>query len=34
MIKVFGHKAPDTDSTCSAIVWSWYLNEVKGEAAA
>lgn len=34
MIKVFGHKAPDTDSTCSAIVWSWYLNEIKGEAAA
>ena len=33
MIKVFGHKAPDTDSTCAAIVWSWYLNEVKGEAA-
>lgn len=25
MIKVFGHKAPDTDSTCSAIVWAWYL---------
>ncbi|MEO0486985.1 MAG: manganese-dependent inorganic pyrophosphatase [Pseudomonadota bacterium] len=33
MIKVFGHKAPDTDSTCSAILWAWYLNEVKGEAA-
>ncbi len=31
---VFGHKAPDTDSTGSAIIWSWYLNEVKGEAAA
>lgn len=27
MIKVFGHKAPDTDATCSAIIWSWYLNE-------
>lgn len=26
MIKVFGHKAPDTDATCSAIIWSWYLN--------
>ncbi|WP_299895485.1 manganese-dependent inorganic pyrophosphatase [uncultured Ruegeria sp.] len=28
---VFGHKSPDTDSTGSPIVWSWYLNEVKGE---
>ncbi len=27
MTKVFGHKSPDTDATCSAIVWSWYLNE-------
>lgn len=26
-IKVFGHKSPDTDTTCSAIIWSWYLNE-------
>lgn len=25
-IKVFGHKSPDTDTTCSAIIWSWYLN--------
>lgn len=24
-IKVFGHKAPDTDTTCSAIVWAWHL---------
>ena len=32
-IKVFGHKSPDTDSTCSAIVWAWYLNEVRGQAA-
>jgi manganese-dependent inorganic pyrophosphatase len=32
-IKVFGHKAPDTDSTCSAIVWAWYLNDIRGEAA-
>lgn len=30
MIKVFGHKAPDTDSTGSPIVWAWYLTEVKG----
>lgn len=28
-IKVFGHKAPDTDATCSAIIWAWYLGEVK-----
>jgi manganese-dependent inorganic pyrophosphatase len=25
-IKVFGHKAPDTDATCCAIIWAWYLN--------
>ena len=30
---VFGHKAPDTDSTGSPIAWAWYLSEVKGEAA-
>ena len=29
MIKVFGHKAPDTDSTGSPIIWAWYLNEVQ-----
>ncbi len=28
-IKVFGHKSPDTDSTGSAIIWAWYLSEVK-----
>ena len=33
MIKVFGHKAPDTDSTGSAIIWAWYLTTVKGTAA-
>ena len=22
---VFGHKSPDTDSTCSAIAWAWHL---------
>jgi len=27
---VFGHKAPDTDSTGSAIIWAWYLNEISG----
>ncbi len=25
-VKVFGHLAPDTDTTCSAILWAWYLN--------
>ncbi|MEM7439772.1 MAG: manganese-dependent inorganic pyrophosphatase [Pseudomonadota bacterium] len=30
MIQVFGHKAPDTDASGSAIVWAWYLTEVKG----
>ncbi len=29
MIKVFGHKAPDTDSTGSPIAWAWYLTEVR-----
>ena len=32
--QVFGHKSPDTDSTGSPIVWAWYLNEIKGVAAA
>jgi len=27
MIHVFGHTSPDTDATCSALIWSWYLNE-------
>ncbi|QDY68446.1 manganese-dependent inorganic pyrophosphatase [Qingshengfaniella alkalisoli] len=30
---VFGHKAPDTDSTGAPIIWAWYLNEIKGIAA-
>src|SRR3954469_8505766 len=25
-IKVFGHKSPDTDTTGSALLWAWYLN--------
>lgn len=29
MIKVFGHTAPDTDSTGSPIIWAWYLTEVR-----
>lgn len=28
-IQVFGHKAPDTDSTGSPIIWAWYLSEVQ-----
>lgn len=32
-LQIFGHKSPDTDSTGSPVVWSWYLNEVKGIAA-
>lgn len=30
MIKVFGHQAPDTDATGSAIIWAWYLNQHTG----
>src|SRR3989344_4574707 len=26
MIKVFGHISPDTDTTGSAILWAWHLN--------
>lgn len=29
MIKVFGHKSPDTDATASAIIMAWYLTNVK-----
>ncbi len=29
-IQVFGHKSPDTDTTGSAIVWAWFLSEVRG----
>lgn len=29
MIKIFGHLAPDTDATASALIWEWYLNDVK-----
>ncbi len=24
-LQVFGHQSPDTDSTGSPIIWSWYL---------
>ncbi len=27
---VFGHKAPDTDSTGSPLIWAWYLTHIKG----
>ncbi|MEL6954210.1 MAG: manganese-dependent inorganic pyrophosphatase [Pseudomonadota bacterium] len=30
---VFGHLSPDTDTTGSAIIWAWYLNEIAGEQA-
>ena len=33
MIKIFGHLAPDTDATCSALIWAWYLSEVQGKEA-
>ena len=26
-IKIFGHKAPDTDATCSAVIWAWYQTQ-------
>jgi len=29
-LQVFGHKAPDTDSTGSALIWAWYLSQIKG----
>ncbi|WP_128254542.1 manganese-dependent inorganic pyrophosphatase [Falsirhodobacter deserti] len=33
MIKVFGHTSPDTDSAASAIVWAWYLTEMRNRPA-
>ncbi len=33
MIKVFGHKAPDTDATASALIWAWYLTETRNKPA-
>ncbi len=33
MIKIFGHKAPDTDATCSALIWQWYLRDAQGKEA-
>lgn len=31
---VFGHKAPDTDSLGSALIWAWYLNHTGHDAQA
>src|SRR6185503_18650071 len=28
-LKVFGHYAPDTDTVCCAVIWAWYLNEIR-----
>ncbi|MGY6550021.1 MAG: manganese-dependent inorganic pyrophosphatase [Roseinatronobacter sp.] len=33
MIKVFGHFAPDTDSTGAPLIWAWYLSQIEGRAA-
>lgn len=33
MIKIFGHKSPDTDSVGSAILWAWYLNNYSSKKA-
>ena len=33
MIKIFGHTAPDTDATCSALIWEWYLEEMAEKSA-
>ena len=30
---VFGHQAPDTDSTGAPLIWAWYLSECRGEPA-
>lgn len=32
-IKVFGHRSPDTDATCSAIVWAWFLSSHRNQPA-
>ena len=33
MIQVLGHKAPDTDSTGSPLIWAWYLSDVRKQPA-
>lgn len=32
-IKVFGHRSPDTDASCSAVVWAWFLNNHRNQKA-
>lgn len=27
-LKIFGHKSPDTDATCSPIIWAWYMSTI------
>ncbi len=34
MIKIFGHKSPDSDSTGSPLIWEWYVNSVRKTPAA
>ena len=34
MLKIFGHKSPDTDATGSAIIWAWYQNHLGNAATA
>ena len=34
MVKVFGHKSPDTDATCAAIAYAWFLKQTGQEAEA
>ena len=31
---IFGHKAPDTDSTGSPLIWEWFINHQGGDARA
>ncbi|WP_420862797.1 manganese-dependent inorganic pyrophosphatase [Algirhabdus cladophorae] len=31
---IFGHKAPDTDSAGSALIWEWFVNHTGGDAKA
>lgn len=31
---IFGHKAPDTDSTGSPLIWEWFMNHTGGDAKA
>ena len=30
MIKIIGHKSPDTDSTGSPLIWAWYKKVICG----